>query len=122
LETHPMRRFLAPTLAAAAVFAAGPALAHARLVASSPAANAVTAPPGEIVLRFSERLEQGFSSIELMKADGAKVAATSTVSPDRTAMTAKPAQPLTPGVYMVMWKALSVDTHRSSGDFAFKVR
>jgi len=29
--------------------------------------------------------------------------------------------PLSPGVYKVEWKALSIDTHKSSGDFTFQV-
>jgi methionine-rich copper-binding protein CopC len=32
-----------------------------------------------------------------------------------------PLKPLTPGVYTVTWRAVSVDTHVTTGDFKFTV-
>ena len=32
-----------------------------------------------------------------------------------------PLKPLDPGSYKVIWRVLSVDTHRSNGEFSFKV-
>jgi methionine-rich copper-binding protein CopC len=30
-------------------------------------------------------------------------------------------KPLSPGTYKVIWRVLSVDTHRTQGDFTFRV-
>jgi methionine-rich copper-binding protein CopC len=32
-----------------------------------------------------------------------------------------PLKPLPPGTYKVIWRVLSVDTHRSQGNFTFRV-
>lgn len=66
--------------AAAAVLVAVPALAHPKLAAATPAANAVTAAPKRITLRLTEKLEPKFSGVELMKADGTDVPVASTIS------------------------------------------
>jgi len=34
----------------------------------------------------------------------------------------KIAAPLPPGLYKVTWHAVSVDTHRTQGDFSFSVK
>jgi hypothetical protein len=33
-----------------------------------------------------------------------------------------PPAPLAPGVYRVNWRAVSIDTHRLDGSYAFRVR
>ena len=51
------------------------ASAHAQLVASSPGAGEVVAEaPSQLVLVFSEELEEGFSSFDLTDAEGATIA------------------------------------------------
>jgi methionine-rich copper-binding protein CopC len=107
-----------------------PALAHARLVRSSPASQAqVAAPPEHIELWFSELLEEGFNSVEVVRA--AELAAkhhtnlaqgTPTVDrADRTHMMV-PVQRLAPGSYAVEWRVLSRDGHSATGRFTFQIR
>lgn len=112
-----------PFIAAALALLATPALAHPKLAAATPAANAVTAPPQRITLRLTERLEPKFSGVELMKADGAAVPVASTVGgKDGKTIAAVIKGKLTPGRYMVMWHAVAGDGHRVKGDYFFTVR
>jgi methionine-rich copper-binding protein CopC len=106
------------------------ALAHARLVRSTPANQAsLAAPPERVELWFSELLEDGFNSVEVVRA--AELTAkprpnlargAPTVDRDnRTRMTV-PVQGLGPGDYAVEWRVLSRDGHRAAGRFTFRVQ
>ena len=98
------------------------ALAHARLDHASPKVGSTVAPaPREVVLSFTEKVEPAFSAIEVRNAQGTAVdAGKATVSGDgmqlRIALKTLP-----PGTYKVIWRVLSVDTHRTQGDFSFHV-
>ena len=119
------------TLAAAALAMATPALAHPKLVASNPAANAIVAKPSSLQLRFSEKLVGQFSSVDLvmtgmpgmanhgpMKINGV---ATS-VGADGKTLVVKLKQPLAAGSYKLDWHAVSADTHRVNGSYSFRVK
>ena len=119
------------TLAAAALAVATPALAHPKLVASNPAANAIVAKPSSLQLRFSEKLVGQFSSVDLvmtgmpgmanhgpMKINGV---ATS-VGADGKTLVVKLKQPLAAGSYKLDWHAVSADTHRVNGSYSFRVK
>jgi methionine-rich copper-binding protein CopC len=109
--------------AAVAALIAVPALAHPKLSASTPAAEAVTAAPKTISLRMSEKLEPKFSGVELMRADGTAVPIVSKVGgKDGKTIEATPKGKLAPGKYMVMWHAVAADGHRVKGDYNFTVR
>ena len=124
---------LAPiALVLASLLVAGPpsALAHARLVRSSPASQAeVTAPPERVELWFSELLEDGFNSVEVVPV--AELTARPRTSlaqgapavdrDDRTRMVV-PVQRLDPGHYAVEWRVLSRDGHTATGRLTFRVR
>jgi methionine-rich copper-binding protein CopC len=101
---------------------AGSAFAHAMLDHATPkVGSTVSAPPKDIVLWFTEKLEPAFSSIEVRNEQGAVVTAgKATVIGDRTQLRA-PLKALQPGTYKVNWKVLSVDTHRTEGSFSFRV-
>jgi methionine-rich copper-binding protein CopC len=98
------------------------ASAHAMLDHASPAVgSAVAAPPKEVVLSFTEKLEPKFSSIEVRNMQGAAVQAgkaTLGAAPTDLRVALKP---LPPGTYKVIWRVLSVDTHRTNGSFTFRV-
>jgi len=96
--------------------------AHAMLDHAMPkVGNTVAQPPKEVVLWFTEKLEPAFSSIEVRNEQGASVnAGKATVGGDRTQLRV-PLKPLPPGTYKVIWRVLSVDTHRTQGDFSFTV-
>jgi copper resistance protein C len=102
---------------------AGCVFAHAHLDRASPAVGStVTTAPKEVVLWFTNQLEPAFSSIEVRDEKGASVQAgrASVDRGDRTQMRV-PLKALSPGTYKVMWRVLSVDTHRTQGDFTFRV-
>ena len=120
------------TLVAAQVFLAGPrvALAHARLVRSTPANQArLAAPPERVELWFSELLEGGFNSVEVIRV--AEVTAKSRTNLARGAPTvdgndrtrlAISVRELGPGDYAVEWRVLSRDGHSAAGRFTFRVQ
>lgn len=99
------------------------ARAHTQLERASPAAGStVAAAPKEVVLWFTETLEPAFSSIEVRDASGAVMqAGRSSVDPKQRTQLRVPLKALPPGTYKVIWRVLSVDTHRAHGDFTFRV-
>ncbi len=114
-------------LAAAALgiaVAAAPvaALAHARLVASTPAAGTTVAAPERISLTFSERVVPAFSGFDLVDAAGREVAVRATVSEDGKTLSARLARPLAAGAWTVNWRIASGDGHRMTGSYGFTVR
>jgi methionine-rich copper-binding protein CopC len=48
-------------------------------------------------------------------------AAKASVAGDQGTQLRVPLKPLPPGTYKVIWKVMSVDTHRAQGDFTFRV-
>ena len=98
------------------------AFAHAHLDHATPKVGSTLAqPPKEVVLWFTEKLEPAFSSIEVRNEQGAAVSVgKATVIGDRTQLRV-PLKALPPGTYKVIWRVLSVDTHRTQGDFTFRV-
>lgn len=99
------------------------ASAHAHLARSTPAiGSTVTPSPKEVVLWFTERLEPAFSAIEVHDEKGAAVQI-GKAQPDPSDHTQLhiALKALPPGVYRVIWHALSVDTHRTQGEFSFRV-
>jgi methionine-rich copper-binding protein CopC len=100
------------------------AFAHAHLVKSTPAKGAVLhTAPATLTLWFSEPLEPEFSTIEVLDQAGQRVddgkAALDPADPKvlRVALKA-----LAAGSYKVVWHVVSIDTHKTDGDFAFTVR
>ena len=108
---------------AACVLATAPARAHTHLDRASPAVGStLAAAPAEVVLWFTDELEPAFSSIEVRDASGAAMhAGQSSGDPKQRTQLRVPLKPLAPGTYKVIWRVLSVDTHRARGDFTFRV-
>jgi len=110
--------------ASTALLAAGPAWAHAKLVSSTPAANAsLEASPGTITLRFNERLVPAFSKVELLMPahNNMKVPVTTTVSADGRSIAVTPQRALMKGAYKIVWSAASSDGHKMNGEVPFQV-
>ena len=121
----PTRQFMCAAAAALAcsLAAATAASAHAELKQAKPAVGGgVTAAPTDVTLNFNERLESAFSSVVVRDAVGKRVdKADAHIDPkDRTVMRAS-LKPLQPGIYIVVWRALTTDTHRTEGAFIFRV-
>ena len=100
----------------------GSAFAHAHLDHASPKVGSTISPaPQEVVLWFTEKLEPAFSTIEVRDDQGVAVqAGKANVTGDRTQLRVS-LKALPPGTYKVLWQVMSVDTHRTQGDFTFRV-
>lgn len=117
--------------ASAALLSSTAALAHAKLVAASPAANATVEKPVKIELRFNEKLTGQFSSVELAMTDmpGMKMnkpmrvgGITTALGADGKSLIAALKAPLGAGTYKLAWHAVTADTHRVNGSYTFRVK
>lgn len=111
------------SLLAAACFcfvAHGAAFAHASLLHASPAADSiVSAAPQEVTLAFTDTLEAAFSKLTVTDANGVEVSQGKAQVNNNVMRVGL--RSLNPGVYMVNWRAVSTDTHRTDGSFTFRV-
>jgi copper transport protein len=99
-------------------------LAHAQLVASSPAAGAVLPEsPSEIRLVFSEPLEQQVTSLDLAGPDGTPILdRAGEIDPENPHALVAEAPALEDGIYTVTWRSLSAaDGHTTQGFLSFAV-
>ncbi len=106
------------------IAAAGPASAHAMLNRADPMVGSdVKTAPKAITLEFSEGVEPALSSVSMTDASGRKIAlgALKAETKDKRTITAPVAAALQPGAYKVTWRAVSVDSHVTHGDFTFTV-
>jgi copper transport protein len=118
-------------LAAAAVLAGGivaaagtPAYAHANLIGSSPTNGAtLNEPPAEIRLRFSERVTVAANGVTLRDSDGAVVdTGPAALAPgDPTTVVLPVPADLDQGSYVVVFRAVSADSHPAAGALSFGV-
>ena len=99
------------------------AAAHAHLLTAAPAAGStVSAMPAKLVCIFSEALEPSLCRLDVRDAAGARFdQGAVTVSTDKKQIDVA-LRPGNAGQYSVAWVAVSVDTHRTEGKFAFTVR
>ena len=108
-------------LAACALTAPLAALAHAHLLRSMPAAASVVAvPPRQLQLEFSEAATLTALSIQ-KSGDPARRKLAPPPGPAQTRIIVE-LPLLTPGGYVVTWRALSADSHMASGSFGFTLR
>ncbi|HEY1746776.1 MAG TPA: copper resistance CopC family protein [Xanthobacteraceae bacterium] len=96
------------------------ARAHAFLDHASPlVGSTVATAPHEVALTFTQSLEAAFSSVQVTDAKGARVdLGKAQISGNTMRVGIKAAGP---GRYQVHWHALSVDTHKTEGNFSFTV-
>ncbi|QJI39017.1 MULTISPECIES: copper homeostasis periplasmic binding protein CopC [unclassified Pseudomonas] len=106
----------------ASLLGASAAFAHAHLKSAEPAADTSVTAPKDLRLTFSEGVEATFTRVSLSK-DGTEVAIKGLETPDadKKVLVVTPAAPLAAGTYKVVWNAVSVDTHKSNGEYSFKV-
>ncbi|MBX5471829.1 MAG: copper homeostasis periplasmic binding protein CopC [Acetobacteraceae bacterium] len=119
-----MLRPILPMLAVAlSLTIPGVAFAHALLRSAEPAVGAtVKTAPQNLTLNFTERLEAEFCRVEVTDAQGARVDQGRVQGdPSDGKRLIVPLKPLKPGVYTVIWHAVSVDTHKTEGRFRFTV-
>jgi methionine-rich copper-binding protein CopC len=116
-------RHMAPfALTAALLIATSPAYSHAQLIrASPPADGSVQTAPREVALLFSEKLASKNNSIVVTNASGARVDQNDVRLDSNGKVIRAALKPLAPGIYKVIWRVQSVDTHKSDGSFSFRV-
>jgi copper resistance protein C len=96
------------------------ARAHAFLDHANPLVGSTVAKaPREVALTFTQNLEPAFSSLQVTDAKGARVDQGKAQISGNTMRVGLKA--LGPGAYRVRWHALSVDTHKTEGNFSFHV-
>ncbi len=106
----------------AALLLAGPVCAHAFMGRASPPAGAeLRTAPATVTIDFTEPVEPHFSTIAVRDAAGKRVDKGAVHPGARPSSIAVDLLPLAPGVYTVVWRAASVDTHRTEGTFTFTV-
>jgi methionine-rich copper-binding protein CopC len=113
-------------LAFAAAFSAAGAtavLAHAHLVRAVPGVGStVKIAPSQVQIFFSEAVEPAFSTVEVLDPKGNRVdQGKAAVDPADAKVLSIALKPMTPGSYKVMWRVVSVDSHKTNGSFGFTV-
>lgn len=101
------------------------ASAHAFLDRAEPRVGAeVRHAPAAVKIWFTQQPEHAFSTIQVFNADGKEVDQkdTRTDPDDAKALVVTVPKDLPPGTYKVVWKVLSIDTHRTQGDFKFTIK
>jgi copper resistance protein C len=114
------RSFLIGVAPLLLMFASGTAQAHAFLDHAEPrVGNKVAAPPREVTLWFTQKLEPAFSSVTVTNAAGERIdSGKARVSGNQMSISLRSGGA---GTYHVNWHVLSVDTHTTDGNFTFQV-
>lgn len=97
--------------------------AHAFLKWAEPAVGStVQKSPGEVRIWFTENIEPAFSTVRVVDASGKEVDKRD-VHLDRSnhALLHVSLPHLEAGIYKVVWRVVSVDTHVTNGSFTFRV-
>lgn len=100
------------------------ALAHAFPDHAQPAiGGTVSAPPTELRIWFTEKIEPAFSHVAVVDARGAQVdKGDAHVDAKDPVLLLVSLNPLPPGTYKVEWHVVSADTHPTQGVFSFTVK
>lgn len=118
----PVRRSVAVVAVSIALglVGASPALAHVKLVSSTPAdQTTLTSAPSTIELRFSTPMEPAGAGIEVTK-DGISVPSLVT-QPEDSRLVVEPDRALVDGGYLLSWTVKAGDSHPRSGAIGFAV-
>ncbi|HEX7852257.1 MAG TPA: copper homeostasis periplasmic binding protein CopC [Sphingobium sp.] len=131
LPSPRMSRLAASALAALALIGSSAAFAHAKLVSSTPAADAKVSNVKTLSLNFSEAVVEKLSGVEVvmtgmpgMANHGAmKVSGfTTKLGADGKTLTLTLPRALPAGSYDLKWHAVTADTHRIEGSYSFSVK
>ena len=100
-------------------------VAHARLKRANPAVGGIvsaSAVPVELQVWFTEPVEPALSTIRVVNSAGAQMDRGDVrIDPGDHTQLRVTLLPLTPDIYRVIWNVVSIDTHRRSGSFPFRV-
>ncbi|WPO26840.1 CopC domain-containing protein YobA [Raoultella ornithinolytica] len=124
-----MRTIAGRALRASAFFAgflvSTAAFAHAHVQQQTPAADStVAASPESLTLSFSEGIETAFSAVTLTGPQQKAVATGKLTRSDsnKAQLIVPLTQPLAAGEYTVDWHVVSVDGHKTKGQYHFTVK
>ena len=100
-----------------------PASAHAFLDhAEPPVGSSMQKAPRQLLLWFTEDLEPAFSGVTVTDAQGHAVNdGKAQVDPHNRKLMHVPLKTIGPGSYRVNWHVLSIDTHRTQGNYSLTV-
>ena len=118
-------RVLASLFVASALLVSNAALAHAHLKTQYPAAKALMeTSPQALTLTFSEDVEPAFSGVDILNAQQQPMPTAKVQRNGRqhNQLIVPLTQPLPAGNYQVNWHVLSVDGHKTKGNYDFSVR
>ncbi len=112
-----MRFFLIVILA---VSASSPGRAHAFLDHADPRVGSTGVAPARLELWMTEDLEPAFTKVQVFDSQGHEVDRQDARISGATMIVSLPK--LGPGTYLVKWKAVATDTHKTTGTFKFTVQ
>jgi methionine-rich copper-binding protein CopC len=97
--------------------------AHAFLKRAEPAVGGtVQTSPAEVRIWFTENIEPAFSTIQVFDASGKEVdKRVVRVGHSNHALLLVSLPRLAAGIYKVMWRVVSIDSHVTKGSFTFRV-
>ena len=97
--------------------------AHAFVDHAEPAVGSqIHAAPTQVKIWFTERLEPAMSKIQVFDASGLEVDKRDVkIDQSNAALLTVSLPGLKPGKYKVVWRAVSVDTHVTTGNFTFEL-
>lgn len=97
------------------------AQAHAFLDHADPkVGSTVSSSPPQVKVWMTEELEGAFSKLQVFDAKGAEIDKKDVKVNDATMTVSVPT--LAAGTYKVVWNAVAVDTHHTTGTFTFTVQ
>jgi copper resistance protein C len=99
------------------------AWAHAFLDHAEPAVGSqIQVPPRQAKIWFTEKLEPALSKIQVFDISGLEVDKRDVkIDKSNPAVLTVSLPELKPGKYKVVWRAVSVDTHVTTGNFTFEI-
>lgn len=101
---------------------AGPAAAHAELLAADPSPGAVlAASPAEVRLTFSEAMQAGSTFVIFGEGFAQVPGISPAIEAQAPEQLGASIPTLAPGAYTVQWKAVTGDGHEVSGSYSFRV-
>ena len=77
--------------------------------------------PEKVTITFLGSIEPVFSKIEVYDKNGKKVSQKTICREDDTIMEAELDRNLPAGEYRVKWKCMSLDGHKQTGEYTFKI-
>jgi copper transport protein len=118
-----LRRIVVATFVALGIVlvTAGPASAHAVLLATTPSDGAhLDTSPSIVTMTFNEHVSAPLGAVRVFDARGRRVDNGNVVASDST-VTLGLEGTLAPGCYVVTWRVISADSHPARGAFNFTV-